>query len=104
MQPMKDMEALALQVEAQVTGRARRVTSPAHELAYEVEPAELLAVCRTLRDAPDLKFEMLVDLAGVDYLHYGRDDWQTQTATHSGFSRARVARATAPDPNMSGRF
>ena len=44
-------------------------------------------MCRTLRDAPELKFEMLMDVAGVDYLHYGRDEWQTETATRSGFSR-----------------
>jgi NADH-quinone oxidoreductase subunit C len=98
------IEALALQVDAHLAGSARRVKSLGDELAYEVEPAALLSVCRTLRDAPDLKFEMLVDLAGVDYLHYGLDEWQTTTATHSGFSRGRVARTTAPDPNMPGRF
>ena len=38
-----------------------------------------------------------MDLAGVDYLHYGRDDWQTSDATRSGFSRARVATAAPPD-------
>ncbi len=40
----------------------------ADELAFEVAAAALLAVCRTLRDAPELKFEMLMDVAGVDYL------------------------------------
>jgi NADH-quinone oxidoreductase subunit C len=98
------IEALALQVDAHLSGSVRRVASPAGELAYEVEPAALLTVCRALRDTPELKFEMLVDVAGVDYLHYGRDEWQTVTATHSGFSRGRVTRTTAPDPNMPGRF
>jgi NADH-quinone oxidoreductase subunit C len=98
------IEALALQVDAHLSSNVRRVASPAGELAYEVEPAVLLTVCRALRDTPELKFEMLVDLAGVDYLHYGRDEWQTVTATHSGFSRGRVTRTTAPDPNMPGRF
>jgi NADH-quinone oxidoreductase subunit C len=98
------IEALALQVDAHLSGTVRRVTAPAGELAYEVEPAALLSVCRALRDTPELKFEMLVDLAGVDYLHYGRDEWQTVSATHSGFSRGRVTRTTAPDPNMPGRF
>jgi NADH-quinone oxidoreductase subunit C len=98
------IEALALQVDAHLTGKLRRIASLADELAYEVEPAGLLSVCRTLRDAPELKFQMLVDLAGVDYLHYGRDEWQTTSATHSGFSRGRVARTTAPDPNMPERF
>jgi NADH-quinone oxidoreductase subunit C len=47
---------------------------------------------------------MLMDVSGVDYLHHGRDEWQTQTATSTGFSRGRVARASAPDPQMPGRF
>jgi NADH-quinone oxidoreductase subunit C len=98
------VEALALKVDAQLKDAVRRVPSLAEEVAYEVDATNLLTVCRTLRDAPDLKFEMLMDLAGVDYLHYGRDEWQTQSATRSGFSRGRVARTTAPDPNMPGRF
>ncbi|TLY81325.1 MAG: NADH-quinone oxidoreductase subunit C [Gammaproteobacteria bacterium] len=98
------IKALALKVDAHLGGGVRRVSSLADELAYEVEAAALLTVCRTLRDAPELRFEMLMDLAGVDYLHYGRDEWQTSSATRSGFSRGRVARSDAPDPNMPGRF
>ena len=98
------IEALALKVGAHLGGGVRRVPSLADELAYEVEAAALLTVCRVLRDTPELKFEMLMDLAGVDYLHYGRDEWQTASATRSGFSRGRVARSDAPDPNMPGRF
>jgi NADH-quinone oxidoreductase subunit C len=94
----------ARKIEAQLKEAAQRLPGLPGELAYEVRPEALLGACRTLRDAPDLKFEMLMDLAGVDYLHYGRDEWQTETATHSGFSRGRVARASAPDPNMPGRF
>lgn len=95
---------LSRRIEAQLGEAVLRLPSLASELAYEVQPEALLSVCRTLRDAPELKFEMLMDLAGVDYLHYGRDEWQTVTATHSGFSRGRVARTSAPDPNMPGRF
>jgi NADH-quinone oxidoreductase subunit C len=101
---MKDMEALALQVSERLGSGARRVKSLDDELAYELEPADLLVACRALRDTPELRFEMLIDLAGIDYLHYGRDEWQTVTATHSGFSRGRVARTEGPDPNMPGRF
>ena len=97
-------EALASQIDAHLSGRVKRVASLNNEVTYEVEPAELLSVCRALRDTPELKFEMLMDVAGVDYLHYGRDEWQTESATRSGFSRGRVARSTAPDPNMPGRF
>ena len=98
------IEALAQKVDAQLQAQVRRVPALAHELAYETDAATLLSVCRTLRDAAELKFEMLMDLAGVDYLHFGRDDWQTQSATHSGFSRARVARTDQPDPMETGRF
>jgi NADH-quinone oxidoreductase subunit C len=90
------VEALAAKVDAQLSGRVTRAYALRDELAYEVKAADLLAVCKTLRDAPDLKFELLMDVAGVDYLVYGRDEWQTHSATRSGFSRGRVARITPP--------
>jgi NADH-quinone oxidoreductase subunit C len=101
------VDALALKVETELKDTVRRLScapTACDEVAYEVDAANLLTVCRTLRDAPSLKFEMLMDVAGVDYLHYGRDEWQTQSATRSGFSRGRVARNDTPDPNMAGRF
>ena len=98
------IEALALNVDAALHGSVRRVPAPAHELAYEADAAQLLSVCRTLREREGLKFEMLMDLAGVDYLHYGRDDWETSSATRSGFSRARLPSRAPPDPAAPGRF
>ena len=98
------IEALAAKVDAQLPGQVRRVAALASELSYETEAAALLSVCRTLRDAADLKFEMLMDLSGLDYLHYGRDEWQTDSATRSGFSRGRVARTDVPDADEAGRF
>jgi NADH-quinone oxidoreductase subunit C len=97
-------EALAQKVDARLHARVRRTAALAHELAYECDAAQLLEVCGSLREAPELKFEMLMDLAGIDYLHYGRDDWQTESATRSGFSRARVARSNPPDAGATGRF
>ena len=91
------IEALAAKVDAALSGRARRAASLPRELAYEVDAAKLIEVCTVLRDAPELKFEQLMDVAGVDYLVYGRDEWQTHGATRSGFSRGRVARVGAPD-------
>jgi NADH-quinone oxidoreductase subunit C len=57
------------------------------DLGAEVASADLLAVARLLRDAPELQFSMLIDVAGVDYLDYGRSEWQAEQATSSGFSR-----------------
>jgi NADH-quinone oxidoreductase subunit C len=81
------MEALAAQVAARLGGRATRAKSIASEVTFECEPPALLEVCRTLRDADDLRFDLLADLCGVDYLDFGRDEWKTRSATETGFSR-----------------
>jgi NADH-quinone oxidoreductase subunit C len=43
------------------------------ELTASVQPADLLKVMETLRDHPELRFEMLIDLCGVDYSAYGSE-------------------------------
>jgi NADH-quinone oxidoreductase subunit C len=40
------------------------------ELTLTVAAADYLAVARLLRDRPELKFEQLIDLCGVDYSSY----------------------------------
>jgi NADH-quinone oxidoreductase subunit C len=42
-------------------------------------------VCTGLRD--DFAYEILVDLCGVDYSQYGRDEWATNETSATGFSR-----------------
>src|SRR6201986_5070529 len=69
----------------------RPTPNPCGELSYEVAPEQLLQAAALLRDAPSLKFEMCMDVCGVDYLAHGRDEWNTESATMSGFSRG-VAR------------
>jgi NADH-quinone oxidoreductase subunit C len=57
------------------------------EVSIEVKPAELLSVMTRLRDDERLRFDQLMDVAGVDYAAYGDDEWITDQATASGFSR-----------------
>ena len=57
------------------------------ELTLEVPPGDYLAACTLLRDHPELKFEQLMDLCGVDYLGYGTDEWETDAVSNEGFSR-----------------
>jgi NADH-quinone oxidoreductase subunit C len=71
------------------------------DLAADVAAGDLLPVATLLRDAPSLAFAMLIDVAGVDYLDYGRTEWQAERATASGFSRG-VNRA-AGHPLRDGR-
>ncbi len=100
------IEALAQKVDARLQGSVARAPSLAAELAYEVEPQALLAVCTALRDAPELRFEMLMDLAGVDYLEFRKDQWKTQAATSTGFSRGRLMQEelVPPAPVGGARF
>jgi len=53
----------------------------------EVNPENWLEVCRKLRDEPDLAYQQLTDLCGLDYLGYGESEWDTSDATFDGFSR-----------------
>lgn len=62
------------------------------ELTIEIPPAHLQEACTILRDHPELDFQMLVDLCGVDYLQYGVSEWATESTTATGFSRAVVGR------------
>ena len=67
------LAALAEEVETHLAGHVERlpVDLNAGQLAYTVAPEALLDVCRTLRDHASLRFDMLMDLAGVDYLGGG---------------------------------
>jgi NADH-quinone oxidoreductase subunit C len=87
--------ALAGAIEAKLAGRVERLPTTTGELGYNVRPDDLLDVSRALRDAPESKFEMLIDVCGVDYQSYGKDEWQTSSATGTGFSRGTM-RGAAP--------
>jgi NADH-quinone oxidoreductase subunit C len=89
--------ALAGAIEAKLGQRVERLPTTTGELGYRVSPDDLLDVCRTLRDAPELKFEMLMDVCGVDYQAYGQDEWQTNSATGTGFSRGTLREAPPVD-------
>jgi len=80
------LDKLAEQVEARFKDLVR-VPSTTDELTYEVPAAKLIETCRTLRDEKAFRFEQLMDVCGVDYLGFGEDEWRTESATKSGFSR-----------------
>ncbi|MBT8102111.1 MAG: NADH-quinone oxidoreductase subunit C [Gammaproteobacteria bacterium] len=80
-------ETLASKIDERFGEQMRRVPSTCGELTYEVDKDELLDVATALRNEGDFGFEMLMDVCGVDYLSYGSDEWKTNDATDSGFSR-----------------
>ena len=74
------------------------------ELTIEVNPANLSEVAKTLRNHPECQFDMLMDVCGLDYLHYGLDDWQTESTTETGFSRGVTAKPLRESPVKANRF
>ncbi len=59
------------------------------ELTIEVEIKDLVGILKQLRDNDEFLFEQLIDIAGVDYLTYGLDEWATNEASAEGFERGR---------------
>ncbi len=57
------------------------------EVEIEVAPEHLYTAMQTLRDSEMLAFDQLLDIAGVDYAAYGQDEWITDEASNTGFSR-----------------
>jgi NADH-quinone oxidoreductase subunit C len=80
-------ETLAARIDARFGEQVERIESRRGELTYEVPKESLVEVATILRDDPEFGFEQLMDLCGVDYLTYGEDEWTTESATESGFSR-----------------
>ena len=66
----------------------KNVTEAYDELTLVINSDNVVEVCHKLKD--EFKFEILIDLCGVDFLTYGESDWNGN-ASSSGFGRARQA-------------
>jgi len=81
-------QQLAENLRAEFGDKLDTVTLAHDEVSVEVSADNLLEVATTLRDSDSFQFQQLVDLCGVDYSQYGHAEWQTEDASHAGFSRA----------------
>ena len=52
-----------------------------------VEKSNLKKSLTLLKEDKDLQFTQLIDLCAVDYIEYGKSEWQTREATSTGYSR-----------------
>lgn len=82
----KKLQMLTDQLQQQFGGLFINLTIP-DMVTLEAPAGRLLELAYSLRDDPAFHFEQLIDLCGVDYLDYGRDEWRTVETTTSGFSR-----------------
>ena len=81
------LDSLAARIDARFGEQVNRVASTCRELTYELDKDDLIKVATALRNETEFGFEMLMDVCGVDYLTYGMDEWTTNSASDTGFSR-----------------
>lgn len=76
------------------------------EVTVEVlSSANLLTVCHALSTEADFAFEELMDLCSVDYLTFGQAEWETSSATGTGFSRGvNLSNVSADGGDKAKRF
>lgn len=74
-------------------------TNDGTSITLELKKDDLIEICSLLKNTEALNFSMLIDVCGIDYLHYGVGDWETTKATTSGYSRAVQQNTIIPDPD-----
>ncbi len=95
------LDRLAQTIARVLGDRAGKISRAVGELTVEVDAQRLLDSAALLRDDPESRFEMCMDVCGVDYLEYGHAEWKTVDSTASGFSRG-VARGDSAEPEAKG--
>ncbi|OGS93325.1 MAG: NADH-quinone oxidoreductase subunit C [Gallionellales bacterium RBG_16_56_9] len=100
------LETLEASLRAVLGNDLRKISVALGEVTVVVKAAAYHSSMRTLRDHPDLRFEQLLDLCGVDYSDYGDGAWQGArfavvnhllSITHNWRLRVRVF---APDDDV----
>lgn len=84
---MANSQALLQKLETRFADQLDSCVDALGEVTIEVSGEHYLDVCSALRDEAEFRFEMLMDLCGVDYGSYGEVEWQTETSSSTGFSR-----------------
>lgn len=70
------LELLSQNLQKHFGDKLKTLTLALGELTVEVTAADYLSVMLALRDEPELGFEEMIDLCGVDYSTYGEGAWQ----------------------------
>lgn len=86
-------------LEAALGAKIVRLDEALDELTLVVRASDYLDVAYSLRDTPELRFEQLIDLCGMDYSTYGDGAWEAPrfavvvhllSVTHNWRLRVRV--------------
>ncbi len=100
------LETLAAALEAAFGETLKSVVTDRGEVTIVIAADGLVAAMRELRDRPELRFETLIDVCGVDYSTFGNGAWEGPrfaavyhllSLTHNWRLRVRVF---APDEDF----
>jgi NADH-quinone oxidoreductase subunit C len=72
------LEALSLRLQNVLGSKLVSTTERLNELTAVVKACDLVSATTLLRDHPDLQFEQMIDLCGVDFQSYGDGTWNGQ--------------------------
>ncbi|CAN5601063.1 NADH-quinone oxidoreductase subunit C [soil metagenome] len=73
---MNSLETLQAALPLALGPMLKRLKFDRGEVTITVAAADYLAACVVLRDHPELQFEQLIDLCGLDYLEYGQGRYE----------------------------
>ena len=84
---MKESVSLAIHLRERFAGVLLECNEAVNEVTIILAREDLIATCLALRDESAFEFKQLIDVTVVDYLTYGKAEWETQSATSEGFDR-----------------
>jgi len=84
---MTKFEKLHLALQTELSLAFTEVTLANDELTAVCDASHLLSTLEQLKIHKTFYFNQLIDICAVDYLTYGKADWETDNATMQGFSR-----------------
>jgi NADH-quinone oxidoreductase subunit C len=84
--PSSRLETLSLRLQDVLADKLVSTRERLGELTISVRQADLLWTMETLRDHPELGFEMLIDLCGMDYSTYGAEFGSASDRTNKRFA------------------
>jgi NADH-quinone oxidoreductase subunit C len=97
------LENLSTQLSAALGNRVVRLTTRLGEVTVVVRSEQWIEAATALRDTPQLRFEQLIDLCGVDYGSYGRATWEGEpVAVEADAPTGGTAPAAGAAPGIDG--
>lgn len=101
---MTKTDYLVQQINVDLSSYITELSVAFNEVTVECTVHDLKNLMHALRDSAPFRFDQLIDLCGVDYLHYGQYDWKTDSATENGFSRGVERQETLAPATDKPRF